>query len=328
MPFNENHRYTLISAKFFAAIMIVTAHCFAVPSSFSAISQDVSSAMKLFSRSGVAIFFFISGYLFAFNKHSTIPFWKKKVKTLLVPWMFTGSIVYLYVALRKQGVDLVDWLLWVGGVKTYLWYMTVLVALYALFMLLARYKAFLVVVPILSLISYVTYSLTYPYLWSWSGDYLNVFSWSLFFWAGYMISKHQRFDALLNVACQYRLWWLCLYGVIVLLFVMLNVPCDYGMPQYLPFAVLSILVTFSLAVPLRDHRIVKNIGTDSFAIYLLHMPLAGIVSNLCNRVDSAIFLIIRPIVIIAVLETALSLLRGLVKRYPKLGFMNTLIGTR
>lgn len=318
----------LTSAKFFAAIMIVTAHCCEAPSSFSAISQDVSSAMKLFSRSGVAIFFFISGYLFSFNNRPPVPFWKKKVKTLLVPWMFTGTIVYLYVALRKQGVDLVGWLLYVGGIKTYLWYMTVLVALYALFMLFARYKAFLVVVPILSLISYVTYSLTYPYLWNWGGDYLNVFSWSLFFWAGYMISKHQRFDTLLNFASKYRLCWLCLYFMIVFLFVVFDIPCDYGMPQYFPFAILSIIVTFSLAVPLRDHRIVKHIGTDSFAIYLLHMPLAGIVSNLCNRVDSVILLIIRPIVIIAVLESSLSLLRSLVKRYPKLGFINALIGTR
>lgn len=308
--------------------MIVTAHCFGVPSSFSAISQDISSAMKLFSRSGVAIFFFISGYLFAFNTRSPIPFWKQKVKTLLVPWMFTGTIVYLYVALRKQGVSLADWLLWVGGVGTYLWYMTVLVALYALFMLLARYKVFLIIVPILSLISYVTYSLTYPYLWSWSGDYLNVFSWSLFFWFGYMTSKHQLFDTLIHFACQYRLWWLCSYGVIVLLFVILNIPCDYGMPQYLLFAILNLFVTLSLAVPLCNHRIAKNIGADSFAIYLLHMPLAGIVSNLCNRVDSVVLLIIRPIAIIAVLEMALSLLRGFVKRYPKFSFINTLIGTR
>ena len=290
--------------------------------------QLVSSAMKILSGGGVGIFFLVSGYLFIFNTKTPYIFWKKKIKTLLIPWVFTGSIVYLYVALRKQGVNAIDWLLWIGGVKTYLWYMTVLVALYALFMLFARYKAFLVVVPIISLISYFTYSLTYPYLWSWGGNFLNIFNWSLIFWAGYMIGKCQWIEPLLHIASKYRVLWLCLFLMFVVVFAVFKIPCNYGRPSYIPFILLCILATISLSVLVCNYKLVKNIGADSFAIYLLHMPLAGIVSNLCNRLDSVVLLIIRPIVIIAVLETALSLLRLLVKQYPKLGFIHTLIGAR
>ena len=83
--------------RFLAILSVICAH----------VSTDSSSYANLVVRScgtvGVGLFFFLSGYFFYYNKKDFIFFWKTKFKTIIVPWLFCGTIDWLYVVLRKGG---------------------------------------------------------------------------------------------------------------------------------------------------------------------------------------------------------------------------------
>ncbi len=331
MTVNQKSSNILFVAKCFAVWMIVTAHCYTVPATAPYALTITSSVLQLFSIGGVGIFFFIAGYFLCFNTQPPLLFWKKKLKSLIIPWVITGTAVWLYTVLRKEGLaglSPVNWLQWIGGIRTYLWYMTVLVVLYALFLQLAKYRFFHIVLPLLSLLSYFTYSLTYPYFWSWGGNYLNVFSWALVFWCGYWIGKKQWLETLLAFSRKYCLLLLATYTILLSLLLAFRIPCNYGMPTYLLYLFITLFTVLAVSSLLCNTQWIRRIGRDSFPIYLLHMPIAGVVTKLGNRVNSMFVLLLRPVLVIAVVELFLILVNRIIKRYPRFRFVNTLIGLR
>lgn len=71
------------------------------------------------------------------------------------------------------------------------------------------------------------------------------------------------------------------------------------LPSIYYFAVLLVGGTKSLLM---------DIGEKSFSIYLLHMPIAGILANIMNRFPNGIFILARPV--IAVLLTYAAIYAG------------------
>lgn len=61
-------------------------------------------------------------------------------------------------------------------------------------------------------------------------------------------------------------------------------------------------------------RVVETFGKRSFCIYLLHMPIAGIIANLFNRTEKLSFLtIFRPLIVIGITLWLIRIYLGIVK---------------
>ena len=327
MDKTTNNKSLIISVmRAVAVLSIVSAHVDAVIDDYS------SRLLRNFATGGVAVFFVISGYLFFYNKRGIIDFFKRKFSTIFIPWLFTGTITFLYTEIRHLGIgglSIISYLKWIFGIKTYLWYMTVLVALYILFLLFAKYRAFLIVMPIIAIISFATNKFTYPFLYQWGGNYLNVFNWSLFFEAGYIINK---FDIITKINKYLKLKifisFILLYFVVLFL-LSFSHQLSYNIPLYLPYCVLYIIAVFSFAQLFKNSSFILKIGEHSFSIYLLHMPIAGIISAVGKILNIWIFTILSPFIAIIIVELFIYIFEKIIDllKLNKSKF-NLLIGLR
>lgn len=93
---------------------------------------------------------------------------------------------------------------------------------------------------------------------------------------------------------------------------------------------MATLSVFGVAAYLADFSSARliDIGKKSFAIYLLHMPIAGIVSNLCNRLDIFVVTVARPIIVLAIVYIVLYLADKLIPEGSIKKCINMLIGMR
>lgn len=92
MNLNEDEKTTYWIAKGLAVIAIVACHCCHVSENASALNQISYKFMNLWMGLGVPVFYFFAGY-FMNTRIGWRDFWKKKSITIILPWIFTGSMV-------------------------------------------------------------------------------------------------------------------------------------------------------------------------------------------------------------------------------------------
>lgn len=258
----EKERKLIYSLKAIAIFEVICAHSYFVPQDYNDISQKISLFWNVISYGGVALFFLISGYLFGYNKKNRVEFWKAKWFSIIVPWIVTGTIVYCYVAVRKDGLHIGKYLLWLLGVKTYLWYLMVLVMLY-LILGVVKEQIFFYVIPVLSIISFGVNDMLYPYIWKW-GDYLNVLNWALFFWLGLFICKKNFLDRLLVVCKKFSKSIIVIYISSILCIMVADIEINYRVPWYIVYCIVFFGCATVIAQKMTECKTIQWLGKNSF----------------------------------------------------------------
>ena len=214
--------------------------------------------------------------------------------------MFTATFVYLYVDLRKGGLGLLSWFKYIVGIQSYLWYMSALLILFLIFRLLSKYRIFRTLVPIVSIISFLAAGYLYLYLYSWSGQYLNFFNWQLFFLIGYILAEKDLLSKLVNLVNRVHFLFIALYAVSIFILFYFKIEVLYWKLIYIPYSVLFVLATVDIACIFNKSNLLSYIGKYSFTIYLIHMPFAGIISNIFGRFPTIwVLTLLRPAVVLA-----------------------------
>lgn len=116
-------------AKAIAIFCVVCAHSALINEDSGNTNQFVSSILNYIGTMGVPLFFILSGYLFTFNKKSFGLFWRNKVKTLFLPWLFCETLLWLYIVIRKGGIGFRSWCLFLIGYGHTTYYLTILTIL-------------------------------------------------------------------------------------------------------------------------------------------------------------------------------------------------------
>lgn len=303
----KNQIYVL---KALAIFGVVTAHGTAVPNTFSEISKVLSAILQSVGSMGVGIFFCVSGYLLArgTSRYQTFAmFWKKKFIAIIIPWVISSILVYLYVAVRKGGT-VVGWLLSFLGYLSSYWYLAILMVLYLVFWLVLKARSYRGICVIACLLSLVSVFLRGMHVIPQNvfGVYLNVFNWCIFFALGILLA-----DAGKRWIAFYRMRYV-LYFVVVLAVVLLGVSqssLSYFRWFYLPMELIVVSAAVCLSEQFANNSCLQKIGKVSFSIYLYHeLPWAGLTANLCNRFDLWILVVGRPFVVLGV--TCLALRGG------------------
>jgi peptidoglycan/LPS O-acetylase OafA/YrhL len=134
--------------------------------------------------------------------------------------------------------------------------------------------------------------------------YLNVFVWLGWFLIGALIQK-KNLQNYIQVFAGSKWTLLALSGICYVLYIcFFGSEMSYWHKFYLPVEALSLLVmlflTYTVKSCLKNNTLLVNIGRDSFSLYLLHMPIAGITANIMSRFSTGILMLLRPFIVLAV----------------------------
>lgn len=235
--------------------------------------QYISIITERIGALGVVAFLIVAGYYFNIEKYGFIPFFQNKIKTILVPWIFTGTLLYA-VGLK---FDFKEWFLWIIGYKTYLYYLSVIMLCFLLAGLFNK-KQYLWTFVFLTVISLVltgfgiiddigTKLTGAPFVLY---NYLNIFNWIGFFSLGILLKS--KMDALLLFAKKNRIFIVLGYLTLLVLSLYLEPNSGgYFSKLAIPLELSGVFCLFSLAtVDFFGHLPIDRIAELSFGVYLIH----------------------------------------------------------
>ncbi|KQS48660.1 hypothetical protein ASG38_05850 [Flavobacterium sp. Leaf359] len=303
-------------AKVFFILSVILAHSRVNDSSFySAIAERLGCL-------GVITFFFISGYFFNISKYGVLGFFKKKITSIFIPWLFLGTLVFVFSDYPKS---LNSWLNWIIGNGTYLYYLTILIFCYLLFSFFNKKGAsyFFIISTIISLFltSFDFFGYLDPYK---INNYLNPFNWIGFFSLGH-IMKNRVIGLIpfLNKNAPYILFF---YFIFIWISIKAEGHYGYFSKLAIPNEILGMTVIFSISSLkiFRKENFIK-ISEFTFSIYLIHFLVFPfrifLIQNYWSQfINPIIYMLICILLIITGKFIAKKV--GLTKMY------NTLIGLR
>lgn len=313
-----------------AICLVIMAHCTTIPKDASLFAIKTSTFLHSISMFGVWLFFFLGGYLYAYNQKTLGVLLKRKTRTLFVPWFLTGLLIYVYTSLRHGTLGIVALLQYLIGYGSYLWYLTVFTFLLVFFYVFRRkqtYIAFIVFICMLFEIIGVHYSLAET---NYNVYYFICLSWPVAFGIGYLINRWMLQEGILAHVRKHGLFeTVCfMMGSVVVYFV--NGEWSYWSRCYLPLCICLMPCVFYLATRMKKKPAVifEKLGEMSFSIYLLHMPVAGIITNIFNRFDGGYLILVRVFLTMVLTYLCVRLFLYIGKILNREEFMKILIGSR
>lgn len=312
----ENRINIVDYLKGLSIISVICAHCNVVINTSSVFANKSSLLLQNLGTIGVICFFVLSGFLFHYPEKNKLLFFKKKFSSIIIPWIISATCVYFYVHVRKPPISLDGWINFILGNGSYCYYLTVLMIFYAIFVLFpfSRKNVFLVFCELLTCISIFWYSGIGEI-----NPYLNIFNWIGYFSLGIHISNQK--DLFKKIGWNNSILFIfCILYAIILIFQLNNnsggsywgginvFSCWIGA---IVFVLISIRLEKNISI---FSKIIKTAGLNSFAIYIWHMPIAGIVARIMNIGQLIIFTIFRPVIVLFIVLLLLYLVKIIFKK--------------
>lgn len=283
------------------------AKCFAIISVIMAHSRNInfyfySNITERIGAIGVVAFLIIAGYYFNVAKYGVKDFFKNKITTIIVPWVFTGTIVF-FVSNKGNNLFFSGWINWIIGSRTYLYYLTVLLLCYLIVSFFNK-RIYLITFILLTVFSLVLTSfgvLDYLFLKCFNvveiNNYLNVFNWIGYFSLGILLKRYLKL--IMEFLKKYRLVIILTYVFALCISFYLE-PFDAGYFSKLaiPMQLLGVAFIFSISTLKEfNNSIVAKVAELTFTIYLTHFLIFPIRKFFFT---SALFEFINPILILTV----------------------------
>lgn len=316
MTLEESNRIWILKA--FSVVAIVACHCVHVSENACKLNRGISIFFNYWMGMGVPVFYFLAGYLFHRSEKISV-FIAKKVRTLVIPWIFTGTLVWLYIVLRKGGVSLSGWLDFVVFKKSYLHFMTNLILYYLVYYCMLSRKSVLSIFLALQIVNNIV-----PLdVFHWMSRYLNLY-FLFIFGTGIFLQDSKFFDILSKGKIELYMIAFIVLQTLELCQIKLYI-VGLGITVFLWIAILTCAIPY-LNKSKRLKDMLVQLGKNSFPIYLLHMPAAGLIANILNRSEFFAFLtILRPVFVIIITMIMIRIYIKLTRRNLKCAM---LIGCR
>lgn len=320
----EDNEY-IYYVKGLAIISVICAHCNSVLDSSNHIIVLESLLLQNIGTYGVICFFVISGFLFHHPGKHVAEFIGKKIKSIVIPWLISATCVYLYVYLRKPPLSLEHYIKFVLGDGSYCYYLSVLMLLYLSFLFIPflRTSYGLCFCEVLTIISTIFF-----YNFMGINPYLNIFNWIGYFAFGLQLGLK---PFVLDKIKEFFKWKIAVFSLIVV-YVLVCGRQFYigsgggywnGINVFFCWLGAILLVVFAQYCIQKAHcifaKVVCQSGRDSFAIYIWHMPIAGITAKMMNSGYLRWFVLIRPIIILITMLIFISIFKKAtrnIKKYP------------
>lgn len=326
MDISKRVSQSIYTLKALAVLSIICAHCNSVSDQHSAADIFAGRILGSFGSAGVGMFLLLAGFLMHGTKRTFKSFAKSKLTSLAIPWAFCGTLVYLYVHLRKGGIGPLGLAKWLIGMDTFLYYLTVLTVLYLLCFFVRHKKWVLYIYAVVSLISNL---LTGLGLLDFLNHHLNPLNFLLFFVAGMLIGEYNAFEKVLDFCKKILPISLIVYNGALIVLTVFEIKVSYFVLFFIPVEILAILCMLGFSTILQNRsKIITNIGKLSFSIYLLHMPFAGIAAKLFGMIDFFGLTLLRPLVVLAVTYLFIVIVGFVAEKLRLKKVAETLMGMR
>lgn len=313
----EKKNKLIYQLKGIAIFCVISAHC-GNRVSLSTMDTIMNQIRGNISYIGVPIFFIISGYLYN-NEKGFMEFWKKKCYTTIIPWIFWGTLVWGYEVIRKglSYAKLSEWLL---GIGNYLWFMRTIVIFWLLMYFCKGLKARITMFAIACICRIVLYDVLKVTL---SSTILECIILHIPFFSFGMLLKNLDVSKIQNKYCC----MLMIFPFCIALPLMINKhEIGYSSPGFLVY-IIGCLFGIMYFIVKRDKYQkfileLEYLGENSFAIYLMHMPIAGLLSNLFSRREILLYLVLlQPIIVSYILIISIGLIKKICMRYKWLSLL-------
>ena len=307
--------------RFFCLISIILAHSFVQLNTIdSNISVLIKNFLTVYSLIGVPGFFLISGYLFVGKKYSLNDFFTKKIKNIIMPWIFCGLLIYFITNFPSYNFK--KGFLFVIGYNSYLYYLTNLIFFFILFFVVKDNLILLLLSIILNIISLYFFQKGYQYVLS---ESLNPFNFIGYFAVGGILKK---FNILNKIKLTSLLWKfvIILFGLIFFVIGYVTKMTSYYSIYSFAFSILIVLGLYTFSSFIKFNFFGK-IGNNSFSIYLLHMPVVSFFKKIITRLNSSMYILI-PFFVIFLFFLFFELLDKIENKIPFLKKIKILIGMR
>lgn len=314
-----------------AILSVITAHVVSRVST-GGLRTAVTSVLSAWGCVGVAVFFVLGGFLYHREPGDTRSFWRKKLHSLILPWLVCSFLTYAIKVVTSHQLGLLDYCKWIFGYGTWYYYSTVYIIFLALFRFLKKYDTCLYAAIGINVISLIAATLSKAYLSvPYLSTYLNIFNWIGFFALGILIRKYRLDRKLLSAK-----WPLIVSAVLCAVMLGLMFLLDkwgyfsiFGMLFELSLAVVLLYIAKALSRSVKLIYIyiyIASIGKYAYCIYLLHMP---IVQPICARLPGIwVFDLIKPLLGLAIMVCIIYIGKKICKLLPFGDTLCRLIGIR
>lgn len=295
--------------KFLAIFSVVCAHT-APTVSDNIISKKIGILFNDFGCVGVGIFLAISGYFYYNNNKKIKVFLNEKINTIFIPWLFVGTLVYILVFYFQNTLSFLNYIKFLVGYGSYLYFLTILILLYIIYSKLKDNICFLNITTILSLMSItITTILGYN-----SFSYLNVFNWMIYFNIGIYIKKYNLMETLNKITKKYFILIIFINTLTNILIIIYDINIGYWTNNGLIYSLITSFFFISILEIIKENKLVNFIGKNTMPIYLIHMPIAGILVRIANILNSTLFDILKPIITLLITTLVIYIYNIIVKK--------------
>ncbi|WP_024615533.1 acyltransferase [Clostridium sp. Ade.TY] len=290
---------------------------------------------------GVILFLIIGGYLYYGKKENIKIFAIKKIKSVIIPWFFCSSIVFVISCIfggNKGNLNLFKWIKFILGSGSIYYYMTIYILL---IFILYPYrnnirKSKVMVILIITIISILFTDFSNIFFVQ-NYAYLNILNWIGFFILGMWIKANNKLENIKN----YTEKKILIIVILAILFIFLGIKIDgIGMSYFkifsIPIEMTGSLIALWVSIKIVSKyinsknfifNILKDAGKYSFTIYLLHLPIASIVNRIVNKYVPFIGAI-KFVIILLIMIILIRIYNKLVSNIKKTKYFNILIGLR
>lgn len=318
---SEKDSAALYFVRVIAILTSVAAHVSIIDTSTPTIGF-FTRMWDMLSCISVPAFLIAGGILYARTAGDSVSFWKRKATSIVLPWLFCGFLTYGYRAIYEGG-SLLGLFYWVLGNGSWLYYVTMYVIILALFKPIHQSVPMLWGCVAVTAIQFVLKAHGGGIPSPLDNNYLNPLHWIGFFALGVLLRRQGlRLSKMFFAVCAaivvaagivvYRKW---IY--------------DYFHILNAAFTVSAFFVLFAVGrwiagTRLRDR--IREIGTYTYCIYLLHMP---IVLPILRRIPGVTFkAIFSPVIGMLVMILLIRLGIWITKKLPFGDKLRMLVGLR
>lgn len=263
---SEQDSMALYFVKVIAILACIWGHVVPIDTSTPLLGL-VTRTLDMSSCICVTNFMIVGGILYNRTPGDSKAFWKKKAKTIILPWLFCGVLTYAYRSIFIGG-SFPEMIRWVLGISSWLYYVTVYLILQAFFKPIHKSVPALWACVAATAIQLIFKSMGRGLPSPWGCDYSNPLHWVGFFALGILLRRQKL---------QFSKWvFICSATA----FLVSGVIC-YHKYIYDYFHILNSVFTISafflllyLGRRLADTRLrdwIREIGTSTYCIYLLHL---------------------------------------------------------
>lgn len=283
--------------KGIAIISVVCAHCNIQIDG----AEWLRAVLNNIGTVGVGMFFFSSGYYFKYKNIKISKFLVNKITNQIFPWIIAATCVWIYIVIRKGEISLNEWAKYVIGNGSIYYFMFDFIFIQILFYMFCR--IFRNIIPFcigMVILNEIAILLEAAHISYAPTPYMNPFIFAGYFSIGVLCKEKELIPKLLNNKKHFCKIILSMFSFVILLqpFYYLS----YYRDAFSFVIEILFIVTVMFLMYNCNNEFLYKLGKVSFFIYLWHLPLAGIISNIGSRnILLAYTAIFWPLVIIAIM---------------------------